>query len=42
MAGHGLGPCMLHNASYDFNDKLIPTGAAYWVGLVERYLACAR
>jgi hippurate hydrolase len=30
---------MLHNTSYDFNDSLIPTGAAYWVRLAERYLA---
>ncbi|MFY0084416.1 M20/M25/M40 family metallo-hydrolase, partial [Acinetobacter baumannii] len=22
-AGHGLGPCMLHNGSYDFNDELL-------------------
>ena len=22
-AGHGAGPCMLHNASYDFNDELV-------------------
>ncbi|MGE4338634.1 MAG: M20 aminoacylase family protein [Pigmentiphaga sp.] len=33
--GHGLGPCMLHNDSYDFNDDLIPLGASYWVRLVE-------
>lgn len=39
MAGHGLGPCMLHNASYDFNDSLIPVGASYWVRLAQRYLA---
>jgi amidohydrolase len=38
-AGHGGGPCTLHNASYDFNDELIPIGASYWVGLVERFLA---
>jgi amidohydrolase len=38
-AGHGLGPCMLHNASYDFNDSLIPAGASYWVRLAQRYLA---
>jgi hippurate hydrolase len=38
MAGHGLGPCMLHNASYDFNDALIPAGASYWVRLAQRYL----
>lgn len=33
--GHGLGPCQLHNASYDFNDNLLPIGASYWVKLVE-------
>jgi amidohydrolase len=32
--GHGLGPCNLHNASYDFNDDLLPIGASYWVRLV--------
>lgn len=37
--GHGGGPCMLHNASYDFNDELIPLGASYWVRLVEQWLA---
>jgi hippurate hydrolase len=37
--GHGLGPCMLHNPSYDFNDDLIPVGASFWVRLVERWLA---
>ncbi len=36
--GHGAGPCTLHNASYDFNDDLIPIGASYWVHLVEHYL----
>jgi len=39
LAGHGLGPCMLHNTSYDFNDDLIPVGASYWVRLVQKYLA---
>ncbi len=39
--GHGLGPCMLHNPSYDFNDTLIPLGATLWVKLVERWLARA-
>ncbi len=38
-AGHGLGPCALHNGSYDFNDNLIPVGAAYWIRLVQRFLA---
>jgi amidohydrolase len=39
--GHGAGPCMLHNPSYDFNDALIPLGAAYWVRLAEAWLADA-
>ena len=38
-AGHGLGPCNLHNPSYDFNDSLIPRGAAYWVLLAQQWLA---
>jgi amidohydrolase len=37
--GHGAGPCMLHNPSYDFNDDLIPLGATYWVRLAEEWLA---
>jgi amidohydrolase len=37
-AGHGLGPCNLHNPSYDFNDQLLPIGATYWVRLAESYL----
>ena len=36
--GHGGGPCMLHNPSYDFNDQLIPLGATYWVRLTEAWL----
>ncbi len=39
--GHGAGPCMLHNPSYDFNDDLIPLGATYWVRLAEAWLAKA-
>jgi hippurate hydrolase len=38
-AGHGMGPCMLHNGSYDFNDDLLPLGATYWVQLALRWLA---
>ena len=38
-SGHGGGPCMLHNPSYDFNDQLIPLGATYWVRLAEGWLA---
>lgn len=40
-AGHGLGPCNLHNPSYDFNDDLLPIGAAYWVALAQTYLKSA-
>jgi len=39
--GHGLGPCQLHNASYDFNDNLLPIGASYWVRLAEMSLPLA-
>ncbi|MFM7330332.1 MAG: M20 aminoacylase family protein [Brachymonas sp.] len=39
--GHGGGPCMLHNPSYDFNDDLLPLGATYWVRLAEKWLAPA-
>ena len=37
--GHGMGPCMLHNGSYDFNDALLPVGATYWVELARKWLA---
>lgn len=37
-AGHGLGPCSLHNGSYDFNDNLIPIGATFWVKLATQWL----
>jgi hippurate hydrolase len=40
--GHGLGPCVLHNGSYDFNDKLLPIGASFWVRLAETALPLAR
>jgi hippurate hydrolase len=39
IAGHGMGPCHLHNPSYDFNDALIPVGVNYWVRLAQTYLA---
>jgi hippurate hydrolase len=39
--GHGLGPCMLHNPSYDFNDELIPLGATAWVRIAQEWLAPA-
>jgi hippurate hydrolase len=40
--GHGLGPCVLHNASYDFNDELLPIGASFWVRLAEKSLPLAK
>jgi hippurate hydrolase len=40
--GHGMGPCTLHNASYDFNDDLIPLGATAWVRLAEKWLGSPR
>jgi amidohydrolase len=36
--GHGLGPCNLHNPSYDFNDELLPVGATFWVRLAQEWL----
>ena len=41
-SGHGMGPCMLHNPSYDFNDDLIPLGGSLWVRLAEAWLAQPR
>ncbi|MFL9881290.1 M20 family metallopeptidase [Herbaspirillum rhizosphaerae] len=38
-SGHAIGPCNLHNPSYDFNDDLLPIGATYWVRLAEAFLA---
>ena len=39
--GHDVGPCMLHNPHYDFNDDLIPLGATFWVRTVEQWMAQA-
>ncbi|WP_118184775.1 M20 aminoacylase family protein [Paraburkholderia phosphatilytica] len=38
--GNGVGEdgCMVHNPRYDFNDRNLPIGAAYWTRLVERFL----
>jgi hippurate hydrolase len=30
---------MLHHPSFDFNDAILSTGAAYWTKLVEQQLA---
>jgi hippurate hydrolase len=32
------GGCMVHNPGYDFNDRVLSTGATYWVKLAEAYL----
>jgi hippurate hydrolase len=34
-----VGGCMVHNAGYDFNDRVLSTGATYWVKLAEAYLS---
>ena len=37
--GDGEGSCMIHNPGYDFNDKVLPIGATYWVELAEHILS---
>jgi amidohydrolase len=37
--GSSENSCLLHNPHYDFNDGILPVGAAYWVKLVELNLA---
>ncbi|NQW82132.1 MAG: amidohydrolase [Polaromonas sp.] len=34
----GLGSRFLHNSCYDFNDQVLPLGAALFAGIVERSL----
>ncbi len=37
--GEGVdGGCMVHNAGYDFNDRVLSTGASFWVRLAQAYL----
>jgi hippurate hydrolase len=38
----GPGPYPLHNSRYDFNDEILPLGAALHASLVERALAPER
>ncbi len=38
---HGTGGCMVHNPGYDFNDRILPLAATYWVKLAERFLSPA-
>ncbi len=37
-ATDGKGGVMLHNAAYDFNDDIIPTGVEYWFNLARQTL----
>ena len=37
-AGEGTDDAPLHNPYYDFNDRILPLGAAYWVALVQQQL----
>lgn len=37
--GPSAGGCLLHNPHYDFNDDILPVGAAYWVCLVKTVLS---
>jgi amidohydrolase len=37
--GSSENGCLLHNPHYDFNDEILPVGAAYWVKLVEMALS---
>jgi len=30
---------MIHHSSYDFNDRILPLGASYWIQLAENILA---
>ncbi|MBY4675817.1 M20 aminoacylase family protein [Marinobacterium arenosum] len=42
LLGNGVdsvGGCALHNPNYDFNDRILPLGAAYWIQLVRNQLA---
>ena len=34
----GVGSRFLHNSCYDFNDSVLPLGAALFAGIVERSL----
>ena len=36
--GDGKGGCMIHHSSYDFNDRILPLGASYWIQLAENIL----
>ena len=40
-AAHGPGPYPLHNSRYDFNDDILPLGAALHASLIEQSLPLA-
>jgi len=40
-AGEGPNDPPIHNPYYDFNDRILPLGAAYWVALVKQQLPVA-
>ncbi len=40
-AENGTGSCFLHNTRYDFNDDILPLGAALHAGLVEQSMPLA-
>ncbi|MDM0013325.1 M20 aminoacylase family protein [Variovorax sp. J22P168] len=40
-AGEGPNDPPIHNPYYDFNDAILPLGAAYWVALVKQQLKAA-
>jgi len=40
--GGGADGCFLHNSRYDFNDAVIPLGAAFFSALAERGMPLAR
>ena len=40
-AGEGPNDPPIHNPYYDFNDRILPLGAAYWVALVKQQLSAA-
>lgn len=37
-AENGIGSCFLHNSRYDFNDDILPLGAALHAGLAEQFM----
>ncbi len=41
-SGTGEGGCMVHNPGYDFNDRNIAVGSAYWVLLAQRFLTMSQ